>query len=67
MTKQDSAKKHTEPLVHITKRSNVSAKRSILIRAAAVVSSFIIMSLLMFLLTKENPITLITSMFNGTF
>lgn len=67
MTKQDSTKKHTEPLVHITKRSNVSAKRSILIRAAAVVSSFIIMSLLMFLLTKENPITLITSMFNGTF
>ena len=67
MSKQASVKKHTEPLIHITKRTNISPLRAILIRAIAVLSSFIIMALLMFLLTKENPITLITSMFQGAF
>ena len=67
MSKQATAKKHTEPLIHITKRTNISPMRAVLIRAIAILSSFIIMSLLMFLLTKENPITLITSMFKGAF
>ena len=67
MSKQASVKKNTEPLIHITKRTNISPLRAILIRAIAVLSSFIIMALLMFLLTKENPITLITSMFQGAF
>ena len=67
MSKQVTAKKHTEPLIHITKRTNISPLRAILIRAIAILSSFVIMSLLMFLLTKENPITLITSMFKGAF
>ena len=67
MSKQQKTKKNTEPLIHITKRTNVSTKRAILVRVIAVLSSFIIMSLLMFLLTKENPITLITSMFEGAF
>ena len=67
MSKTAKIKKHTEPLIHITKRTNVSTKRAIVIRVAAILSSFIIMSLLMFLLTKENPVTLITSMFEGAF
>lgn len=67
MSKNEHAKKNTEPLFHITKRGDISTKRAILIRAIAILSSFIIMSLLMFLLTEENPITLITSMFDGAF
>lgn len=67
MNKQVHVRKNTEPLIHITKRTNVSPMRAILIRAGAILSSFIIMSLLMFLLTKENPITLIKSMFVGAF
>ncbi len=56
-----------EPLIHITKRSNISFKRSFLMRSAAILLSFIIMALVMFILSKENPITLIASMFEGTF
>ncbi len=67
MHKSENVKKNTEPLFHITKRTNISFGRAVLIRAVAVLSSFIIMSLLMFLLTKENPITLIKSMFDGAF
>ncbi|MBE6706344.1 MAG: ABC transporter permease [Ruminococcaceae bacterium] len=62
-----NAKKNTEPLFHITKRANISTKRAILVRAIAVLSSFTIMSLLMFILTKQNPFTLIASMFDGAF
>lgn len=56
-----------EPIIHITKRTNVSYKRSLLMRSAAILSSFIIMALLMFALSKENPVTLIASMFEGAF
>lgn len=56
-----------EPLVHITKRTNISFKRALLMRGVAILSSFVIMSLVMFVLSKENPITLITSMFDGAF
>ncbi len=56
-----------EPLIHITKRSNISFKRSFLMRSVAILSSFIIMAFVMFLLSKENPVTLITSMFDGAF
>ncbi len=62
-----NTKKNTEPLFHITKRANISTKRAILVRAIAVLSSFTIMSLLMFILTKQNPFTLIASMFDGAF
>ena len=69
MRKQENGnlKKNTEPLFHITKRTNISPVRAILIRTVAILSSVIIMSLLMFLLTKESPITLIKSMFDGAF
>jgi len=56
-----------EPLIHITKRSNISFKRQLIMRAIAILSSFIIMALLMFLLSKKNPVTLIASMFDGAF
>ncbi len=56
-----------EPLIHITKRNNISFGRSLLIRAIAILSSVVVMALLMFFLAKENPITLIASMFDGAF
>ena len=62
-----SIQKHTEPLFHITKRSNISLSRAMLARAGAVVASFVIMSIVMLILSKENPITLLKSMFNGAF
>ena len=65
--KKEITKKNTEPLIHITKRSNISFKRAILVRFAAILASIVLMSIVMFLLAKENPITLITSMFDGAF
>lgn len=67
MSNKVNTTKKTEPLIHITKRTNISAGRAILIRASAIVVSVIVMSLVMFILAKENPFTLIASMFNGAF
>ncbi len=67
MSNKANMHKNTEPLFHITKRSSVSLTRSILARALAVVASFVIMSIVMLILSKENPITLIKSMFDGAF
>jgi len=67
MSKKEHIAKHTEPLFHITKRSNVSFKRAILVRILAVLASFFIMSIILFLLADENPFTLMVSMFDGAF
>ena len=67
MTDKKTTKKNSEPLFYITKRTNVSMKFAIMTRAIAVVSAFVIMSVLMSLLSKENPFTIISSMFDGAF
>ena len=67
MSKKELTQKKTEPLFHITKRTNISFKRAILIRAVAILASFLLMSLAMLVLAKENPMTLISSMFDGAF
>ena len=59
--------KNTEPLFHITKRSNIGFGRAVAIRAAAIVASVVLMSIVMFLLAKQNPITLLKSMYDGAF
>lgn len=59
--------KHTEPLFHITKRSTMSFSRAILVRVIAILSSLIVMSLLLLVLAKENPLTLLKSMLDGCF
>ncbi len=67
MTKKEHAPKNKEPLFHITKRTNVSFGRAILIRVIAILASILLMSVLMLLLTKRNPLTLMSAMFDGTF
>lgn len=56
-----------EPLFHITKRTNVSFKHAIIVRAITIVTSVVFMSLLMMVLAKENPLTLLKSIFSGAF
>ena len=63
----EKAKKSSEPLFYITKRTNVSLKFAIGVRALAVVGAFLIMSILLIFLAKQNPFTLIASMFDGAF
>ena len=67
MSKKVQKTKNTEPLFHITKRSNMTMKRAILIRAIAIILSVVFVSLLMVILAKENPFTLLASMFDGAF
>ena len=67
MSKTTQVQKHTEPLIHITKRSNMTMMKAIVIRAIAILVSVIVMSLLMVILAKENPFTLLASMFDGAF
>ena len=56
-----------EPLFDITKRTNVSFKHAIIVRAITIVTSVVFMSLLMMVLAKENPLTLLKSIFSGAF
>ena len=67
MNKQERIKKNTEPLFHVTKRSNISFGRAMLIRGLAILLSVVFMSIVMFLLAKENPLTLLKSMYDGAF
>ena len=67
MTDKKTTKKKSEPLFYITKRTNVSMKFAIMTRVITVVSAFIIMALLMSILSKQNPFTIIASMFDGAF
>ena len=67
MSKKEHTVKNTEPLFHITKRSNLSLKRALIIRGAAVLASIVIMSIVMFILAKENPFKLLGSMLSGAF
>lgn len=67
MSKKEQSVKSTEPLFHITKRSHLDFKVAMLIRAIAILSSVLLMSLVMFALSKENPLILIKSMFDGAF
>ena len=65
--KKEKVANKTEPLFHIIKRSNINIMRSMLIRAVAIVASIVVMSILMVILAKENPITLLTAMIDGVF
>ncbi len=56
-----------EPLFHITKRASIGWKASLGIRAGAIITAFIVMSVLIVILAKENPFTLISAMFEGVF
>ena len=67
MSKNTTEKKKSEPLFHITKRTNISLKKAIIVRCIAILSAFVIMSLIMSLLADESPFTLVASMFDGAF
>ena len=67
MSKNEHITKNKEPLFHITKRTNISITRSLLIRAAAILTSIVVMAVLMMVLAKENPIKLLLAMIDGVF
>lgn len=59
-------KKH-EPLMHITKRAELVWYKAWIIRAVAVLGALLVSAVVIMFLTKENPIQIYTSMFEGNF
>lgn len=56
-----------EPLFHIAKRSSVSMKKAIAVRAIAIVAALLVAGVLIFAITKRNPIEIYKQMFLGVF
>lgn len=65
MHKKENSKH--EPLFHIVKRSNVSMKKAIAVRAIAIVVALLVAGLVIFIITKRNPIEIYKQMFLGVF
>ncbi len=60
-------KKSKEPLLHITKRTEIPLSRAIIIRAVAVVSALVFGGIVTILLTGDNPISIYVTIFEGAF
>ena len=56
-----------EPLFHIAKRSSVSMKKAIAVRAIAIVAALLVAGVFIFAITKRNPIEIYNQMFLGVF
>ena len=54
-----------EPLIRMVKRDGISTKKAWLIRGIALGGALIICALLIFMLTKLNPLKVYSSMFEG--
>ena len=61
----ETAKK--EPLIHITKRSDIVWWKSWVIRAIAIILALIVSGLLIVIMTGLNPLEVYKEMFNGSF
>ena len=58
---------HKEPLIHITKRDGMVWWKGIAIRAIAIIAALLVCSLVIVLLTKNNPLDVYLKMFEGSF
>lgn len=57
----------TEPLVHISKRDDISNKEAWIIRIVAIVLAFVVCGIITTLITKLNPISVYGSFIQGAF
>ncbi len=65
--KEKQQKLKREPLLHITKRTELSKKNAILIKSAVIGVGVVVCALVTILLTGENPLKVFASMFKGSF
>ncbi len=56
-----------EPLIHITKRTDIPVFKAWMIRGAAILAAFLVCGLITFLLVKRSPFDMYKSMFEGSF
>ncbi|MBQ8921725.1 MAG: ABC transporter permease [Oscillospiraceae bacterium] len=56
-----------EPLFHIAKRDHIAWWKAWLIRVSAIVLALVFSGIISYLLTKENPLSIYATMFDGAF
>lgn len=60
-------KRHTEPLMHITKRPAIALWKNLSIRGIGLVLALIVCAIVIYAVTKLNPLAVYVAMFKGTF
>ena len=60
-------KAHREPLIYITKRSDLPPMKAMLIKAMVIIVGVLVCALVTVLLTEVNPLKVFASMFKGSF
>ena len=56
-----------ESFIHVTKRDSFPLKKSILVRAAAIILSLVVCGVVTLLLTGDNPLSIYATIFKGAF
>ncbi len=64
---EKAEKKIREPFMHIVKRTDVSFKKAILIRAIAILCATVVCGLIFVLLSGKNPFAFYQAIFEGSF
>ena len=67
MTESKTKKAHKEPLIYITKRTDIPRSRALAIKSAVIGAGVIFCALVAILLTGESPLRVFRSMFEGSF
>ena len=64
---KDNKTRVKEPFIRVVKRDSISFGKSIVIRAAAIILALIVCAIIIFSITKMNPLSVYRSMFEGAF
>lgn len=64
---EDKQRRTHEPLIHITKRNDVSAAESIIIHIIGILAALIVCGLFIILFTGLKPLAVYKAMFDGTY
>ena len=64
---QKTRKAHREPLIYITKRTDIPKSRALLIKGAVIAAGVLFCAIVTILLTGENPMKVFASMIEGSF
>jgi len=62
-----NVKHHREPLVRIAKRDSMPIAKAVLVRAIAIALSLVVCAIVIYSITKMNPLKVYATMFEGAF
>ena len=67
MNKSGVKKAHREPLIYITKRTDISKKNALLIKGGVILAGIVLCAVISVLLTGESAFDVFESIYNGSF